>query len=79
MSRVLGRPITYTRPTERQYLATLADQGRPADYIAVQRMIYRVVRMNSSALPTHTLRRLTGSPAATFEDVVRDHRHVWGF
>lgn len=77
MSRVLGRPITYTRPTEHEYLAQLAADGRPADYIAVQKMIYRVVRLNASAAPNRSIRRLTGSPATRFDRFVADHRDLW--
>ncbi|MBB1517414.1 NmrA family NAD(P)-binding protein [Tessaracoccus sp. MC1679] len=77
MSRVLGRPITYTRPTEHEYLAQLAADGRPADYISVQKMIYRVVRLNASAAPNRSIRRLTGSPATRFDRFVNDHRDLW--
>jgi len=77
MSRVLGRTISYTRPSEAHYLAALAAQDTPEDYIAVQKMIYRVVRLNVSAVPNHAVRRLTGDPATTFEAFVRDYRDVW--
>lgn len=77
MSRVLGRTITYTRPSERDHLAELARHGSPDDYIAVQRMIYRIVRLNVSALPNRSVRRLSGNPATTFAEFVRDHAPVW--
>lgn len=77
MTRVLGRPIAYTRPSEREYLAALAAAGRPDDYLAVQRMIYRVVRLNASAMPNRAVRRLTGSPATRFAAFVADHRQAW--
>lgn len=77
MSRVLGRTISYTRPSEADYLTALAAQGRPDDYIAVQKMIYRVVRLNISAIPNRMVRRLTGDPATTFEAFAHDYRDVW--
>ena len=77
MTDVLGRPITYARPTEREYLAGLIAQGKPADYVAVQRMIYRVVRMNASALPNRKIHRLTGLPATSSADFLRDHHQLW--
>lgn len=77
MSQVLGRRITYTRPSERDYLAELTRQGSPADYIAVQRMIHRIVRMNVSAAPNRSIRRLTSRPATTLAEFVGDHAHVW--
>lgn len=77
MTEALGRPISYARPSETEYLAELAAQGRPQDYIDVQKMIYRVVRLNVSAFPNRTVRQLTGEPATTFAQFVRDHRLAW--
>ncbi|MGC4154901.1 MAG: SDR family oxidoreductase [Propionicimonas sp.] len=77
MTEELGRPIRYARPWEGDYLAHLAAQGRPQDYIDVQKMIYRVVRLNLSALPNRAVRRLTGRPATSLRRFVRDHREVW--
>lgn len=71
------RPIRYTRPREQDYLALLAAKGHPDDDIAVQRMIHRIVRLNVSALPNRTIRRLTGQPATTLRQFVQDHRSVW--
>ncbi len=78
MSSVLDRDITYPRPPESQYLAELELAGAQQDYIDVQKMIHRVVRMNVSAFPNRSIQRLTGTPATTFEQFVRDHKNVWG-
>lgn len=77
MSDVLGRPISYTRPSEWEYLAQLAAEGSPEDYIAVQRMIFRIVRMNVSAFPNRTVRKLTGEPATSLAEFVDDYRSAW--
>ncbi|MGX1702206.1 SDR family oxidoreductase [Microbacterium sp. NPDC055357] len=77
LSEVLGRVIRYPRPTEQEYLARLAEQGAPADYIAVQRMIYRVVRFNVSAFPNRMVRKLTGRPATRFREFALRERSVW--
>ena len=77
MSQVLGRTIRYLQPTETEYLARLRSDGSPEDYIAVQRMIYRVVRFNLSALPNHSIQRLTGAPATTFRTFVEDNADEW--
>lgn len=77
MTDVLGRPIRYTRPSEKDYLAQLTAHGYPQDYIDVQKMIYRIVRFNISALPNHQIRKLTGSPATTFRQFVQDHTTAW--
>jgi len=77
LSEVLGRAVRYARPSEADYLARLAARGAPADYIAVQRMIYRVVRLNASALPNRAVRRLTGRPATSLREFAERERSVW--
>ena len=77
LTGVLGRPIRYARPSEGEYLDHVRRQGRTADYVAVQKMLYRVVRRNLSALPNRTVRGVTGTPATTFRDFAADHRDVW--
>ncbi len=74
MSEVLGREIRYTRPTEKEFLAALAAGGAPQDYLDVQKMIHRVVRLNVSALPNRTVRTLTGAPATTLREFVAGYR-----
>lgn len=73
----LGRHIEYARPSETEYLDSLAAAGMPSDYIAVQKMIYRVVRWNISAFPNRTVRKLMGRPDTTFPEFARDVRDVW--
>jgi uncharacterized protein YbjT (DUF2867 family) len=77
MTSVLGRQITYSQPSEKDYLAHLAALGTPQDYIDVQKMIYRIVRFNISALPNRTVQKLTGIPAITFAEFVHDNQSSW--
>lgn len=77
LSDVVGRDIRYARPSERDYLTNLARQGKSEDYIAVQRMIYRIVRLNISAFPNRMVRKLTGTPAATFRDFAEREHRAW--
>ena len=77
MSEELGRTIRYSRPSEKDFLHALAADGAPQDYIEVQKMIHRVVRMNISALPNQSIQKLTGQPAISFRQFVREHRSAW--
>lgn len=77
LSAELDHTVTYTRPTVDEYVALLEAQGASADYIDVQKMIYRVVRLNVSAFPNRTVRQLTGAPATTFAEFAHRERHVW--
>jgi len=75
LSGVLDRTIRYSRPSESEYLARLAAEGKPQDYIDVQKMIYRIVCWNISAFPNRQIRNLTGRPATTFSSA----RSKFGF
>ena len=77
LSGVLDRTIRCSRPSESEYLARLAAEGKPQDYIDVQKMIYRIVCWNISALPNRQIRNLTGRPATTFQQFAADHQSVW--
>lgn len=77
LTDVLVRDIRYARPSERDYLYRLAEQGKSADYIAVQKMIYRIVRFNISAFPNRTVRKLTGKPATTFFEFAHREQRAW--
>lgn len=77
MTEVLGRRIEYAPLSEADYLDHLRAQGRPEDYVAVQRMIYRVVRLNVSAFPNRSVRRLTGRPATSFREFAQREAGAW--
>lgn len=77
MSAALGRPIRYVRPSEKEYLAALAEAGASEDYLDVQKMIHRVVRLNISAVPNRSIAKLTGQPATRFQQFVRDYQDEW--
>jgi Trk K+ transport system NAD-binding subunit len=67
----------YPKPTVDEYVARLREQGAAEDYIEVQKMIYRIVRMNVSALPNRTVRKLTERPATTFAEFAARERQSW--
>ncbi|WAB84704.1 SDR family oxidoreductase [Microcella daejeonensis] len=77
LSAELSRPIRYTRPTAAEYAEQLRRAGAAPDYIAVQTMIWRIVRLNVSALPNRQVRRLTGAPATTFAEFAHRELGVW--
>ena len=77
LTRVLGCPVRYAAPTVDQYVERLEGDGAAADYIQVQKMIYRLVRTNASAFPNRRIRHLTGTPATTFEEFARREQSAW--
>jgi uncharacterized protein YbjT (DUF2867 family) len=77
LTTTLGYPVVYPKPTVDEYVARLREQGAAEDYIEVQKMIYRIVRMNVSALPNRTVRKLTERPATTFAEFAARERQSW--
>ncbi|MCY7413529.1 MAG: SDR family oxidoreductase [Salinibacterium sp.] len=77
LTQVLGYPVRYAAPSAAEYAARLVEQGAAADYIDVQKMIYKVVRMNVSAFPNRTIRKLTGEPATTFVQFAEREKAQW--
>lgn len=69
--------MRYAAPTAVEYVMRLTEQGVSADFIAVQKMIYRVARMNVSAFPNRSIRRLTGAPAPTFTKFAEREKSAW--
>ena len=77
LTTTLGYPVRYAAPTAVEYERRLTEQGASAHFIAVQKMIYRVVRMNVSAFPNRSIRRLTGAPATTFAKFAEREKSAW--
>ena len=77
LSAELGRPITYTSPSEEEYLTLLAKQGTKPDLAAALQAVYKVVRGRGAMRPTRTIRRLTGEPPVTVQRFVEEHGDVW--
>lgn len=77
LTTTLGYPVRYAAPSPAAYVKRLVEQGLSSDFIAVQKMIYRVVRMNVSAFPNRTIRRLTGAPATTFAQFAEREKEIW--
>ena len=77
LTAALAYEVRYAAPSVEEYVARLTEQGASAEYINVQKMIYLVVRMNVSALPNRSIRRLTGRPATTFAQFAEREKAVW--
>ena len=77
LTAALSYEVRYAAPSVEEYVARLTEQGAPAEYIDVQKMIYLVVRMNVSALPNRSIRRLTSRPATTFAQFAEREKAVW--
>ncbi|MCC6270855.1 MAG: SDR family oxidoreductase [Microbacteriaceae bacterium] len=73
----LGYEVRYAEPTVADYVKRLQNDGAAADYIDVQKMIYKVVRANASAFPNRTIRKITGRPATSFSEFAHRERDAW--
>lgn len=76
-SRILGKKVTYTNPSVKQYTELLRKNNASEDYIKVQKMLYFVVRHNFSKGITQTIPQILGRPALSMENFVKDFTDVW--
>ncbi len=77
ISAAVGRPIHYANPSPRQYACRLEARGLARSFIAVQQVLYYVVRHNLSAEVTPDLEQLLGHFPRTLSDYARDCRGCW--
>lgn len=76
-SNILGRPITYTRPSPGQYARRMREMGIQPEFIAVMQAIYMTVRLGLGRRVTPDAGRLLGRPPKTMREFIYDHKEAW--
>ncbi len=74
LSDVVGRPITYTRPSGRAFAEHMRTRGYPAEFVSVMRAIYMVAKMRMAATVTTDLHELLGRRPISFRQFAEDNR-----
>lgn len=78
LTRVLGRPIRYTRPGTIRYVRhALRELGMPPAMALVTTAIYTVARLGKAAGLTQDVRAVTGRDPRGFEEWANDHQNAW--
>ena len=77
LTRVLGRPVRYARPSPRAFRARKTAEGLAPDFVATMGRIYLVARLGLAGGLAPDLGRLLSRPPGTFEAFARDYAPVW--
>jgi uncharacterized protein YbjT (DUF2867 family) len=77
LSSILGRTITYPRPSLLQFIRRQREQGLPWPLVVVMSGIYTTARLGLAGRLTGDVRRLLGRPPTTFQQFAKDHAACW--
>lgn len=77
LSRVLGRPVKYTRPSVFAYRRAMKAEGMPGAMINVTTAMYLLAWAGLSAGLTGETEAILGRPPLRLEQFVADHAAVW--
>lgn len=77
LTDVLGRPITYPRPSMVAFWRRLRRRGVTFDTIAFMTVVYTLTRFDRNDPESSDLERLLGRPATTMRAFAADYRWRW--
>ncbi|MHB9003355.1 MAG: SDR family oxidoreductase [Coriobacteriia bacterium] len=77
LSAACGRPITYPRPSSREFKAHMRAAGHNDEFIGVMGSIYAIARFGMAAGATNTFERLVGRSPCILKDWVAGTACVW--
>lgn len=77
LSRVLGRPVRYARPSVLAFWRRMRAQGHAPGFILVMLAIYGAARLGLAGRVTDEVPRLLGRPATSFETFAREYAGSW--
>lgn len=77
LSAACGRPITYPRPSSREFKAHMRSAGHSDDFIGVMDSIYAIARFGMAAGTTDTFEALVGRPPRTLKQWAEENAGVW--
>jgi uncharacterized protein YbjT (DUF2867 family) len=78
IARVVGRPLRHNDIDRGAWVAGAVAAGIvPADYAVMLNWLTETIASGHGSRPNDDVRRVTGSPPATFADFARRNAHVW--
>lgn len=76
-TQVLGRKITYTRPSALTFGFRMKKRGIPAAFVLVMIALYTVARLGKADKVTDELEKLLGRKPTTMRKYVEDYKECW--
>lgn len=77
MSRVLQRPITYSKPSLLHFRKTMIKRGTPKAYANVMTMLYLITQLGNAKTITTTANTILNRSPYSFEEYVQDYKDVF--
>lgn len=77
VTEVLGRPVTYSNPSNFKFGQTLRKRGLPLPQILVMEGLYTAAKLGLAGHLTGEVRRILGRDPISFRRFVRDYARVW--
>lgn len=77
LTRILGRTITYSNPSNLAFGLHLRRKGMPLAQILVMEALYTVAKLGRAAHLSTEVQRILGRPPIRFEAFARDHAAAW--
>jgi nucleoside-diphosphate-sugar epimerase len=77
LSEVLGREITYSRPSLLNFAWRMKKRGYPWGFVAVTSALYLATRRGSAEEVTAEVHRLLGRDPITMQQYVEDYAPLW--
>lgn len=78
MSQILGRPITYSRPSLLKFRRTMLRRGVKKDFVNVMVMLYLITQMGNAKQVTDELPQYLGRPAHSVAEFISANQAVLG-
>lgn len=77
LSAACDRPITYSRPTAKEFKARLKAEGYDRDFVSVMGSIYAIAKLGMAAGTTNTFEQLVGRTPHTLSDWAARNASCW--
>ncbi len=77
LTEVLGRKITYTNPTMKEFVRQMSSEGYALDMINVMKIICFIAKIGFAAGLTSELKTLLGKDPIIFKQFAIDNQEVW--
>lgn len=74
MTNVLGKTISYSKPSLLGFRRTMLQRGIKKDYVNVMVMLYLITQLGNAKKVTATVEQVLGRKATSFEEYVRDYQ-----
>ena len=76
-TEILGRKITYAKPSPREYKKVMLAKGVEPDFVEVMLGLYKVVRLGFAKKIDPTTAQVLGRPPINLRQYVEDYRENW--